>query len=254
MDYSPINGIDALGVAAAGMNLDQERLRSIGNNLANLATPGYKRELSVSQPFIVHLRAQTQGMADVPLPVQLSLPSPRTTLDVSPGPLRQTGRSLDVAIDGPSYLEIKTSTGTSYTRVGALKIDAQGYLTTDKGDPVMGASGEIPVDGADAQMLANGEVRLGNRLMGQIRLVRFSNPEALLPLGGGLYSQGEARFDGNNEPGDTLRTGYLETSNVNGVREMVLLTETVRHFESMQRIVQGVDDVLERAIRKLGEL
>ena len=89
-------------------------------------------------------------------------------------------------------------------------------------------------------------------MVGQIKLVRFANPERMAALGNGMFAQGEARL-ADTSAGAAVRAGYQESSNVNSPREMIRLTETVRHFESMQKVIQGYDEVMEKAIRKLGE-
>jgi flagellar basal body rod protein FlgG len=117
----------------------------------------------------------------------------------------------------------------------------------------MGRGGELMVSGTTATISRNGEVRQDDRLAGQIKLVRFTDTKGLVALGGGLFSQGSAGFANDVTDVDNFRTGYQENSNVNSTQEMVRLSETMRHFESMQKISQGYDDVLSNAIRKLGE-
>ena len=99
---------------------------------------------------------------------------------------------------------------------------------------------------------SNGEVKQDDRVVGRLKIVNFANPQALVPNGGGLYSAGKAQLQDTR--GETmLRVGFLEGSNVSSPQEMVRLSETVRHFESLQKIVQGYDDTLEKTIRKLGD-
>ena len=130
----------------------------------------------------------------------------------------------------------------------------RGRLVSAAGWPVMGASGEIMLTGAYA-IDPNGDVRQGDRVVARLKLVRFANPEAMVPLGGGTYGQGGARLAEQGAAGlpASVRVGYQENSNVSSPQEMVRLTETVRHFESLQKIMQGYDESLEKTIRKLGE-
>ena len=241
--------MDLMTVAAIGMQNDLLRMNSISQNLANVLTPGYKREVSVNTAFGSHVEAATRA-ADGPAGV--ASVHTQTSVDPSAGTLRYTGNSLDVAIDGEGFFEVMTDRGIAYTRQGSLHADAGGRLATMQGHALMGVGGELSVSGVAVTIERNGDVRQGDRIVGQIKLVRFTNPGALTAAGNGLFSQGGAVIADVGAPA-MVRAGYQENSNVNSAREMVRLTETVRHFESMQKVVQGYDEVLEKAIRKLGE-
>jgi len=127
----------------------------------------------------------------------------------------------------------------------------RGQLVTAQGMPVMGQSGEIVVTGPFV-IDANGDVKQDGRVAGRLKMVSFANPGALEPAGGGLYRQGAATL-AEQSTAPAVRIGYQENSNVSSPQEMVRLTETVRHFEALQKIMQGYDETLEKTIRKLGE-
>jgi flagellar basal-body rod protein FlgF len=234
-----------LDVSTRAMRLDMDRVRAAANNLANVNTAGFRREIVTGNTFSAALAAALQPDEATPL----------ATIDSRAGPLRATGRALDLALPGAGYLEVTTDQGIAFTRNGALQVDAQGRLVTSAGHPVMGDSGEIRVDGEDVQILPNGDVRQGDRTLGRLRVVQFdgANP-GLAPLGNGLYAASAAAQPAESTTGNLLRSGYLEQSNVVIATEMLRLTETMRHFEALQRIVQGYDESLEKAIRKFGEL
>jgi len=238
--------VDALTVAAVGMQDDLTRLNGISQNLANVMTAGYKRVV----PFSQHMEdavSRTAGM-----PSAMPVPASQSAIDPSAGTLRYTGNSLDVAIEGDGYFEVITEGGAAYTRHGTLHADARGRLVTAQGHPLAGAAGELTVSGSAVTIERNGEVKQDGRVVGQLKLVRFANPERLTVLGNGMFAQGEARI-ADAGVGSTVRAGYQESSNVNSPREMIRLTETMRHFESMQKVFQGYDEMMENAIRKLGE-
>jgi flagellar basal-body rod protein FlgF len=243
--------LDAMTVAAIGMQNDLLRLNSISQNLANVMTPGYKRSIPVAGSFGQYIDSATDvaGAASNPA---LSRFQEQTVIDPSAGTLRQTGNPLDVAIDGEGYFEVLTESGSAYTRQGTLRVDSRGRLVTSQGFPLMGVSGDMSLSGSAVTIDRNGEVRQGERMFGQLKLVRFANPEAMVALGNGLFGQGAARL-ADSSAGTVVHAGYQENSNVNSPREMIRLTETVRHFESMQKVIQGYDEVLEKTIRKLGE-
>lgn len=247
--------MDVMAIAASGMQQDLRRMETISQNLANVLTPGYKKQIASSATgvgFAAQVDSALGGAASAGQTGAQSAVS--LSIDPSAGTLRYTGNAQDVAIDGPDFFEVAARDGSAYTRQGSFHTDLRGRLVSAAGWPVMGVSGEIVVTGAYT-IDAGGDVRQGDRVVARLKMVRFANPEAMVPLGAGVYGQGGARLaeQGASTPPATVRVGYQENSNVSSPQEMVRLTETVRHFESLQRIMQGYDETLEKTIRKLGE-
>lgn len=238
--------MDATSIAALGMQQDQLRLTAISQNLANVLTPGYKKQVVVGAAF-----AQQMALAGTPgvpaLPPQGAL-----AIDASAATLRYSANPHDVAIDGDGFFELAGADGPLYTRQGSLRADVNGRLVGVQQLPLAGVGGEMVVTNAPMAIDASGDVRQGERLVGRLKVVRFANPDALQPVGNGMYAQGGARLAEAGK-GGAVRAGFQENSNVNSPQEMVRLTETVRHFESLQRVIQGYDESLEKTIRKLGE-
>lgn len=229
-----------MAIAAYGMQQDQLRMETISQNLANVLTPGYKKQLVVGQGFAAQV---AQGLA----------PAGAASLAIDPaaGTLRYTGDVQDVAVEGADFFEIAGPDGLAYTRKGHFHADVRGRLVGDHGWPVMGSAGEVIVNGPYT-IDSHGDVRQGEQVVARLKLVRFTHPEALLPEGDGLYRQGAAQ-PADAGPAPALKVGFQENSNVNSAQEMVRLSETVRHFEALQKVIQGYDDSQEKAIRKLGE-
>lgn len=227
------------------MNFDELRLATISQNLANLSTPGYKRQVVTTTGFAQHVAAMTSGDGARALPGFISL-------DSGAGPMRHTGVQTDVSIEGEAFFELLSKDGPVYTRQGSLRVDVDGRLVGAQGLQVAGTSGPIQLANMTFAVSPNGDVVQGERVMGTIRQVGFENASLLEPLGNGLYAQGGAQL--NDRPAvSRLRIGFQEGANVSSPQEMVRLTETVRHYEALTRIVQGYDETLEKAIRKLGE-
>jgi len=245
--------MDVMAVAASGMQHDLQRMETISQNMANVLTPGYKKQIVTGSSFAGQVD-NGLGRAAGGMVATGAYPAVSLSIDPSAGTLRYTGNAQDVAIDGPDFFEIAGQDGPAYTRQGGFRTDVRGRLVNAAGLPVMGASGEIVLTGAYA-IDPNGDVRQGDRVVARLKMVRFANPEALVPLGGGAYGQGGARLAEQGALGTpaSVRVGYQENSNVSSPQEMVRLTETVRHFESLQKIMQGYDESLEKTIRKLGE-
>lgn len=228
---------------------DVARLTAVSQNLANGTTVGYKKEIMVTRPFVEYLGVQARGGA-VALPV--GSPVVSSVTDFRAGPLKQTGNPLDLAVADEGFFEVMTEQGPAYTRQGTFRLDGAGRLTTEAGLPVMGVSGELLLAGPQPLIDAEGRVFEGERQVGQLKLVKFTDPRTLEAAGAGLYRAGPAstvKTDGY----DRIRQGYTEASNVDSMTEMVKMIETMRHFESGQRVVQGYNDMLEKTIRTLGE-
>lgn len=241
--------MDITAIAASAMQQDAARLQGIAQNLGNALTPGYKKQLAVGSGFA----AQFVGAGGASVQARPALAAPlQVLLDTSAGTLRSTGNDADVAIDGEGFFELATPSGPLYTRRGALRLDASGRLVGPHDRPVMGASGEIVLNGDPFTIMPNGDIVQNGVTAARLRVVRFQQPGLLEPAGAGSYAQGAAVFD-ETPAAPRLRIGYEENSNVDSAREMVSMTQTMRHFEAMQKIVQGYDELLEKSIRKLGE-
>src|SRR5262245_44678109 len=225
------------------MGDDMYRLNAVSQNLANAGTTGFKKEVVVSRTFTEHLEAGTQSL-------QVELPMQSSSVDTRQGPLLRTGNALDVAIEGAGFFELSGPDGAVYSRHGSFRVDSGGRLVSSGGLPVMGASGEIQLAGTQPAIDAAGRVFEGERQVAQLKIIRFNDPAALAPLGGGLY-----RANGAGElASDALqvRQGFLESSNVVSLGEMLALVMLMRRFEAASRVVQGYDGMLGSAI-KIGE-
>ena len=239
--------MDLMAIAGNGMQHDLQRLETISQNVANVLTPAYKKQVVLGPAFATHMQDALQQDIAGPSILPRSL-----AIDPSAGSLRYTANTQDVAIEGAAFFEVESRSGPQYTRQGALRVDVNGRLVGAHDWPLAGATGDIILTPDPFKIDANGDVRQGERIAGRLKLVHFANPEALVPVGGGLYAQGDAHL-AEREMISKVRAGFQEASNVNSPQEMVRLTETVRHFEALQKIMQGYDDVLEKTIRKLGE-
>lgn len=238
---------DLLAIAAKSMADDMARMATISHNLANATTPGYKKDITVSRPFVEYLQAY--GLAGTaPKTFVTSVPVPDTVVDHKAGSVRYTGGNLDVALDGDGFVELASENGPLYTRQGNLQIDARGRLVHASGIPL---SGDITLTTTQVRIDPQGRVFDDDKPAGQLRIVSFDRSNALRKVGEGLFVAANAS---TGEPGDTkVRQGYLENSNVVTVSEMVGVIETMRHFEANQKLIQGYDEMLDRAIRTLGE-
>ncbi len=254
-----------LAIALTGMQDDMNHLDRVAQNMVNMATPGYKREVVLARPFTDVLDA-VSAAADgaVTSDVGASLTRPLLLVDTSAGSLKATGQPLDLALSGDGWFEVSTDHGLAYTRQGDFQVDGKGRLVTSAGDPVMGKSGEIhlltrtPVIDAAGNITepnapANAGAPIDGQPTAQVKVVRFESTRDMRHLGAGLQSAGSTPTVVADATA-RVHQGQLESSNTNTMQEMVQVMQTMRHFESMQKAVQGYDDLMGTAIQKLGDL
>lgn len=246
-----------LAVALTAMHQDMERLDRVALNLANAATPGYKREIVAARPFV---DAMTQAASNPSIDMGPIQQQPMMLVDGRPGTLKSTGQPLDLALTGEGFFEIRTENGLAYTRDGSFRKDEQGRLVTSQGHAVAGRDGDITLTTLAPTIDAAGRItedentaRNVAAVAPHIKVVRFDDTKGMQRLGNGLLSAGA----GITTVGDAdvrIRQGALENSNVSTMQEMVQLMQTMRHFESVQKVAQGYDEALGTAIHKLGDL
>jgi flagellar basal-body rod protein FlgF len=245
---------DVLSAVTAALKTDQNRLEQASLNAANAATPGYKRGAIVAFGEIMNAQqASASAQGDVtwkPAPIVLS-----KVTDFTAGSLQQTGRPLDIAVEGKGFVQLSNGTQTWLTRTAALRVNEQGELVGPKGLRVVGSQGDIRPGSADNLTIsANGEVSRGEQALGRIRLVSHSDEAQLMSGDGVLFEVDVANLQDAPANQGLLRVGFLEGSNTSNLQEMLGVMESVRHFESLIRLAQGYDEVLGKAIQKLGEV
>ncbi|MFL6676182.1 MAG: flagellar basal-body rod protein FlgF [Massilia sp.] len=244
---------EVLALALNSLQDDMRRVEHVAMNLANSLTPGYKRQVAVSQPFAGLVDSASAAAAAA----GKRAGSPQTFVDVHAGALKKTGESLDLALGGDGFFEIQTPEGPAYTRQGNFRTDERGRLVTAQGQPVMGAGGEITLSSATPRIAPDGTVYdtasgAGQAQLGRIRVVRFDDTKDMTSLGSGLLTAGSGMTDPQASQAQ-VQQGYLENSNVSSQHEMVQLMQATRHFESVEKAIQGYDELMDTAIRKLGE-
>lgn len=241
--------IDALSATEGGMLNDVQRMHVISHNLANVTTSGFKKERIVAHGFADYLNVSgtdnNRRLAEVPVP------GLKVYTDYSSGTLHYTGNPLDVAVAGDGFFVVQTPTGEAYTRQGTFHIDSSGRLVTAEGLPVLGQGGAIRLTNMNPTIDSQGVVHDGATIAGQLQVVSVVNPETLKDIGTGLFAPSvDTSLDTNSSVG--VRQGYTEASNVVSMNQMVKLIDTVRHFESSQRVLRSYDNMLDKAINVLG--
>lgn len=254
--------MDALKIAATGMDAQQTRVEVISNNLANMNTTGYnaRRAEFADLEYQTIMQAGTIAASDgsvLPTGVQIGMGvrAAAVTMDVSQGSLKQTGGDLDIAIEGRGYLEVSLPSGRSgYTRDGGLKLTGDGQVVTKDGyalvqDIVIPDGARNLAINADGEVYAYFSDQAQAELLGQLTLAGFTNEKGLEAVGGNIYLEtpasggpmvGVAGQDGLG----TLRQGYLEASSVDAVREITDLIEAKRAYELNAKVITAADQML----------
>jgi len=236
-------------IAASGAVLMQTQLEMISQNLANANTAGYKKDTLAFKDYLLQTGAGTEpdgrDMSDYS----------GSKVDMSNGTSVRTGNALDISIEGEGFIAID---GNRYTRRGDLKKNSDGYLTTHDGIKVMGTGGPIslPEDSVEINVDLEGKVSVvqaGNTLpteIDTIKIMNFGPDAAMNKAGDGMYT-----FSGEGTPSTaTVKQGYIETSNVDPMKEMVHMIETMREFESYQKAIQMFDSATSKVTNQLGSL
>lgn len=246
---------DLFRIALQGMQQDSHRLTSISRNVANVNTPGYQRQVYQAPPIASATFAslwpaiESNGAAK-----SMETASAPGLLDQSAGAFKTTQEALDFALIGPGYFVVKAPDGLAYTRSGQFRRDPQDRLVNLQGYPVMGEQGEIRLlPGRNPELDRTGALMVGEGLSAiRFQVAQFAPSVVMTRRADGLLSADAAA---QNDKGDltSIHQGQLEQSNVNLLSETLATMQTMRHFESMQRIVQISDDMLATCIRKLGE-
>jgi flagellar basal-body rod protein FlgG len=259
--------INSLWIAKTGMEAQQMQLDVISNNLANVSTNGFKQGHVVFEDLMYqNLRqvgSNTSDQSTLPTGLQIGLGvrPVATSRTFSQGSLQQSNNNLDVAIQGNGFFEVTMPDGTTgYTRDGAFQLDSQGRLVNSTGLLVQGGI-TVPANATNMSIAANGTVTASipgtttPQTIGTISMASFINPAGLEPKGQNIYQetsasgQPNAGTAGTNGLG-TILQGYVETSNVNVVQELVSMIQTQRAYEMNSKAIQTSDQMLQ----KLGQL
>ena len=226
-----------LYIAASGMLTEQLRQKQIANDLANASTPGYKADRTAQRSFGDLVLADTTTGQTVGRQ-STAVVADAVVTDFTPQPSRDTGEPLDFAITGDGFFAVRTPDGIRYTRDGQFTVSPQGELVTAQGDPVLGRGGQ--------PIRVGGDGRVDPR---RLDVVLLREPQK---VGDGLVA-GTPGGVAASAPGQ-VRAGALEGSSADPARSMVDMIASLRAFESGQKAIQAIDDVLGKASTPVGSL
>jgi flagellar basal-body rod protein FlgG len=255
--------IRSLWISKTGLDAQQTQLDVISNNLANVSTAGFKRSRAVFEDLLYQTLRQpgAQSSQQTQLPTGLQLGTgvkPVASERVfSQGNLQKTDNTLDIAVNGQGFFQVTMPDGSiAYTRDGSFHLDSQGQLVSSSGYPLSPAI-TIPSNAQSITVARDGTVTVTQpgqaapTQVGAIQLANFINAAGLQGQGENLYI--ETASSGTptvNAPGTNglgvLQQGYIETSNVNVVEELVNMIQTQRAYEINSKAVQTSDQMLQK--------
>jgi flagellar basal-body rod protein FlgG len=258
----------ALHVARTGLDAQNERMRVIANNLANVNTTGFKRDRAQFETLAYQsitapgAPSSDQNKYATGLNLGSGVQVMGTARIDTQGSMQTTGNALDLAIQGNGFFQILRPDGTTaYSRDGNFNLSAEGTIVTADGMPLQPQI-QIPDGAQSITIAADGTVsatiqgQTEASVIGKIQIARFVNPAGLQAAGGNLLVEtaasgaaqaGDAGIDGRG----TIQQGNLEASNVNIVEELVDMIETQRAYEVNSKMIKATDEMLQFANQQI---
>lgn len=238
--------------ALSGNLVAQQRLDVLTNNLANVNTGGFKRDRMVFESVLGAVKNPSPGagsLTDAPVMSGASFAT-----DFTAGPLKQTGNTLDLALEGDGFFVVNTPQGRAYTRQGNFHVDSGNRLVTAEGYEVQATGGPVTINGGKVSIDGKGGVLVDGNQVASLAVVDFPKPYSLRKTDGVQFISAEAESDEQPARNTTVRQGFIEASNVNPLMEMAQLIESNRYYESCVKAVQSYDNMASKAANELGKL
>lgn len=226
--------LDGIRTTAAMLTYYQHLEQIAANNLANVATDGFK---------VTRVIGEARDGFLTPVPI--------AQLDLTQGTIRETGRMLDIAIDGPGFFVVQVNGEELLTRAGSFTANAGGFLVDLNGAPVLGQGGLIAINGGRLEIREDGTVLVNGQEVDQLRVEDVDDPASLSSVGSNRY-----RAANGTIPSDMTTTSVrqfsIEESNQNAVQGMVELVEIQRAFMSNMRVMKALDEIMGTIVNSVG--
>lgn len=237
----------------------QRQMETISNNLANINTPGFKKDQALFREYYnlaigQDLESEEEKFAhgEFISPYNRGSSSYAMLDSVSPqlhrGDLRVTDNPYDLAIQTDGYFVVDTVQGLRYTRNGQFLRDGQGYLITTNGDRILGQKGPIKIEGQHFTVGSQGRILVDRKEIDQLRVVTFERPAGLTRMGNSYWAPGgtdQKPIASNNH---VIQQGTIEMSNVDSIQELVKMITVNRSYQAAQRAIRSKDDLDSKSI------
>ncbi len=247
--------LKGLYTSALSLAVLEKKQEVSANNLANINTPGYKKETVISAAFpdmLVH-RLNDYEVTGNKQPyvgkLTMGVRLDDIVIDHSDGIQQTTGNSQQLALSTDGYFVVMTPQGERYTRNGEFNVNPEGIICTSDGYPLMGHNGEINVRGGEFVVGERGEVYCAGERVDDIRVVTLEKDE--------MVKEGSSLFRAENpqeQRNPQVIQGALEGSNAYAIDEMMNMINIMRAYESNQKVMQTHDSTLEKAVSQIGQV
>lgn len=255
--------VKGLYTAYTGMVQQQKRMDVMTNNLANANTNGYKKEGATSVSFANVYADKIKDGSEHYLNRRIGVMNMgakigETYTNYEQGAFEVTDNTYDFGLDGRGFFSISYTnkngeTSTKYTRDGSFTLTRDGYLVTDDGDFVLGQNGPIRLDTSlETKVDSLGNIYQNDQLIDTLAIVDFADYNYLSHYGENFYDL----VEGGAMQNATCRVeqGVLEASNINVVEEMVNMIDISRNYESNQKVIQTIDEMLDKSVNQVGRI
>ncbi len=259
-------GDQAIYVAASGAIVQRMRLEVLANNLANINTSGFKEDKSVFTNYMRKTKDQitqnsteyqSAGESERLFPyqscnVQVKFDGTRT--DFSPGPVSHTGNTLDFAIDGNGFFCIESPQGEKqYTRKGNFTLNEEGTLVTQDGMLVLSEKdGDITIMGTSITVDEKGNIFVDGNQVDTVKVIDFDRPYSLKKVGDTQFAPVNSDVIEKETDNYKVMQEFVELSNVDPIKVMTEMIEVHRAFESYQKIMKSMDEIVAKSINEVG--
>ena len=260
---------EGIFIAASGGVKQQRKMEVLSNNLANVNTPGFKKDgmafSEVLSPFnkdsalniITHAFSRPEFSINDASYVAIS----GFTTDFSQGVMINTGNSFDLAMEGDGFFAVATKEGIRYTRTGNFALDDQGQVVNKQGQTFLDINNKpifLPPDAGELIVGNEGTLSISfegiSQPIGQLKLVQFSDKSSLVKEGNGLFRLSDPNVLEEIPSNLKILQGFIEASNVNVVEEMVAMIESVRMFEAYQKLIQSIDEADNQSVNTIARV
>ncbi len=238
-------------IAAGGMRASMQSLDLLANNIANSSTNGYKGDSEFHTVFVSEAAADDNNGDATAVPMV-----ERRWTDFTQGTLEATNSPLDFGLAGKGFFVVQGPSGPLYTRNGSFQLSPGGTLITKEGYPLLDRNSQplkLVNPGQPIVVSPDGTVQQNGQPIGDIQLVDFKQPGALLKQGGN-YFQNEGSVQAVATDSTQINQGKIETSNVSAAQGAVRLVSVMRQFEMMQKAIAISNDMGREAIEQVARL
>jgi len=243
--------IQGLYIASQGMTALAQKQDQIANNLANVNTTGFKQSGLFTAAYQNHLKNDNdQVFANREFKVD------EVYIDYTEGTMRSTGSDLDMCIKGSGFFKVMTDDGVRYTRNGNFSLNNEGLIVTGDGSKLMGTEGYMRVEpNMKVTISDSGEVIQNGESKGVIKIVDFHKPYEMKRHGNSYFTPLDTvEAVELQSQGFFVKQGFLETSNVDMIRNMVQMITTYRNYEADQKALHSQDETLQKAVNEVGKV